>query len=295
MNVHHLELFHHVCRHGGISAAVRKMPYGIQQPAVSGQLLQLEKTLGLKLFQRRPFALTPAGRDLLAFVAPFFGSLGETSERLRQIQNTKLRLAAPATILRRYLPELLRKHQTKIPGLTLQLRDANHALAEELLQKQEIDLAITELDSKPSNSLRSAVLFKLPLALVVPQRLKINSVTEWLRRAAVTQSLISLPPDEVIAKQFQRGLRRLRVNWAASIEVSSLDLIPVYVSLGFGVGVSIITPGTKREPGTKLVPLRGFPPLVVAALWQKHLSAATASFLAQIKTRAAEMERQLLK
>ena len=78
MNVHHLELFYYVAKHGGISEAVRKMLYGIQQPAVSGQILQLEETLGLKLFQRRPFHLTPAGRELFAFVEPFFGRLGET-------------------------------------------------------------------------------------------------------------------------------------------------------------------------------------------------------------------------
>ena len=37
MNIHHLELFYYVARHGGISEAVRNMPYGIQQPAISGQ------------------------------------------------------------------------------------------------------------------------------------------------------------------------------------------------------------------------------------------------------------------
>jgi DNA-binding transcriptional LysR family regulator len=248
----------------------------------------------VKLFQRRPFVLTPAGRDLFAFVTPFFANLGETSERLRQIQNTRLRLAAPATVLRRYLPELLRKHHQKFPGMTLQLRDANHALAEELLQNQEIDLAITELDSRPNPSLRSAVLFKLPLALVIPRRSRISSATDWLRSNASAQTLISLPPGEVIAKQFQTGLRRIGLVWAPTIEVSSLDLIPVYVELGFGIGVSIITPGAGRDLRVKMVPLRGFPPLVIAALWQKHLSAATASFLAEIKKRAAEMERQLL-
>ena len=41
-NLHHLELFYYVAKYGGITPAVRKMPYGIQQPAVSGQMLQLE-------------------------------------------------------------------------------------------------------------------------------------------------------------------------------------------------------------------------------------------------------------
>ena len=42
MNVHHLELFYYVARYGGIMPAVRNIPYGIQQPAVSGQVVQLE-------------------------------------------------------------------------------------------------------------------------------------------------------------------------------------------------------------------------------------------------------------
>src|SRR5947208_12473587 len=60
MNIHHLELFYFVAKHGGIAAAVRNIPYGIQQPAVSGQIAKLEESLGTKLFQRRPFALSPA-------------------------------------------------------------------------------------------------------------------------------------------------------------------------------------------------------------------------------------------
>jgi hypothetical protein len=59
MNIHHLELFYFVAKHGGIAAAVRNIPYGIQQPAVSGQIAKLEESLGTKLFQRRLFALSP--------------------------------------------------------------------------------------------------------------------------------------------------------------------------------------------------------------------------------------------
>ncbi|MDB6037055.1 MAG: benM 1, partial [Verrucomicrobiales bacterium] len=58
MNIHHLELFYYVARNRGISEAVRKMPYGIQQPALSVQIFQLEQSLGKTLFQRRPFQLT---------------------------------------------------------------------------------------------------------------------------------------------------------------------------------------------------------------------------------------------
>ena len=83
MNIHHLELFYYVAKHGGVSAAARKMPYGIQQPAISAQVLRLEQELGVTLFQRRPFRLTSPGQDLYQFIEPFFGGLTEIGRRLR--------------------------------------------------------------------------------------------------------------------------------------------------------------------------------------------------------------------
>lgn len=294
MNIHHLELFYHVARHGGISAATRKIPYGIQQPAVSGQILQLEKSLGLKLFQRRPFALTSAGRELFAFAEPFFGRIGQVSRQLRSEENARLRLAAPATILRGYLPALLKNHQQKYPALTLRLHDANQAEAERLLQKHEVDLAVTELEGKPAAGLNSAILFKLPLVLIVPARMKMKSATELWRSIAARPTLISLPSNEVMVRQFHARLKRLGLHWPSGVEVSAMDLIPLYVSLGFGVGLSIRVPGMKPGKGLRVLSLPGFPPLVVAALWQKNLSLSNAAFLADIRRRAQELERQIL-
>lgn len=82
MNVHHLELFYYVARHGGISQAVRNMPYGIQQPAMSGQIIHLEEFLGVTLFQRRPFQLTAAGEDLPVH-RTVFSNINSTADRLR--------------------------------------------------------------------------------------------------------------------------------------------------------------------------------------------------------------------
>lgn len=293
MNIHHLELFYHVARHGGISSATRRIPYGIQQPAVSAQILQLEKSLGLKLFQRRPFVLTPAGRELFAFAEPFFSRIGEVSRQLRSEENPRLRLAAPATILRGHLPALLREHQRKYPGLTLQLHDANQATAEGLLQKHEIDLAVTELEGKPAAGLNSTVLFKLPFVLIVPRRLKSKTASELWRGAGKRETLISLPADEVMVRQFHARLKRLGVHWPTGVEVSAMDLIPIYVSLGFGIGLSLQIPRAKIARELKALPLPNFPPLVVAALWQKNLSRCGAAFLAQIRQRAQELERQI--
>src|SRR5207248_5427280 len=155
MSIHHLELFYFIATHGGITEAARKMPDGIKQPAINALILRLEGDLGVKLFQLRPFQLLPAGRELYEFAAPFFSRVQETSERLRGETAQRLRLAALTTILRDHLPALFLRHRRRFPHLKLRLHDANQATAEGVLKKQEIDLAMTELEGKPPMGMRS--------------------------------------------------------------------------------------------------------------------------------------------
>ncbi len=107
MNVHHLELFYYVARHGGIMPAVRNIPYGIQQPAVSAQVAQLEEFLGVTLFQRRPFGLTTEGEKLYRFIEPFFGNLEKIAGELQGGQARHFRIGASTIILRDHMPQLL--------------------------------------------------------------------------------------------------------------------------------------------------------------------------------------------
>ena len=136
MNIHHLELFYYVARHGGISEAVRNMPYGIQQPAISGQVIQLEEFLGVTLFQRRPFSLTPPGRELYDFIKPFFDNLTPMAEKLRGGISQHLRIAASETVLRAHLPQILQELQKQFPKLKVTLREGYHPEVVTWLQNQ---------------------------------------------------------------------------------------------------------------------------------------------------------------
>ena len=291
VNVHHLELFYHVAKHGGITEAVRKMPYGIQQPAVSSQILQLEDNLGLKLFQRRPFSLTPAGLELFEFVEPFFGRLEEKSRQLRGEVASRLRLAAPATILREHFPRLLEQHRRKFPRLKLELHDANQAAAEIMLRKQEIDLAITELEGRPAPDIRRVVLLKLPLVLLLPKRQMTGSVKRLWNSGKVDQPLVSLPASEAITKLFRGVLSKRSIDWPTAVELSSLDLIPAFVRAGFGIGLFLLGPTDKPPVKTRVLPLPDFPPLIVAALWQGKLPPIAQTFLEAVQAEAEKMGR----
>jgi len=267
------------------------MHYGIQQPAISGQISQLEKTLGAKLFYRRPFGLTPAGARLFERIQPFFFQLRDLPHQLRGHAVQRLRLAAPGIILRDYLPKMFVNYRRRYPDFHLTLHDANQATAEDLLRKREIDLAITELEGRPASSISSCILLRLPLVLVVPKRGAFRAIRDFFRDGSPSQSLISLPPDEVISKHFQAGLKKLGLAWTVAIEVSSLELIDLYTSLGFGAGLSVAVPRTKRENRLSSVPLSKFQPLTIAALWIGELSEPAATFLVDIRKFASQMNR----
>jgi DNA-binding transcriptional LysR family regulator len=269
------------------------MPYGIQQPAISGQLLQLEKSLGLRLFERRPFGLKPAGAKLFREIEPFFRGLRELPSLVRGHAQQHLRLAAPGRILRDYLPGILARYKRRYPEFELALHDVNQAGAEDLLRRREIDIAITELESPVGGSFRSCDLVQIPLVLVVPRRSKIRAIGELFENGRSNKKLISLPADEVLTKNFHAGLKNLGWHWSIAIEVVSLDLIDIYTSLGFGIGSSALLPARKIPRDLQIVPLARFPRLTIGAFWLGELSPIAQSLLADVKKLAERMKSQL--
>src|SRR5438552_11827336 len=127
MNIHHLELFYYVAKNRGISEAVRKMPYGIQQPAVSEQIIQLEKSLGKPLFQRRPFLLTSEGEKLFQFIQPFFDNLMSIADDIRDGSSHHIAIGASELILRDHLPAITRVVQKQFPKVRLTVRQGYNA------------------------------------------------------------------------------------------------------------------------------------------------------------------------
>lgn len=268
LNIHHLELFYYVARAGGISAAVRQMPYGIQQPAISSQILQLEENLGVTLFQRQPFRLTPEGDELLAFIKPFFDQVEEVGERLRKNFAPQLRIGAAEPVLRVHLPAVIARVQQTHPGFRLVLRSGFQTELEAWLQAKEVDLAVVPLRRRPPPHTRVLRLVKIPLVLLVPRKSKLKSAAELWSRRKIDDALISLPPAEAVSEIFQAELQRRRISWPFTTEASSLDLITQYVANGAGIGVSLDLPDVIKHREVRVLPLDGFTPLELGVLWQ---------------------------
>jgi len=289
LNLHHLELFYYVARHEGIVPACRHIPYGVQQPAVSTQIIRLEEELGVSLFRRRPFQLTPAGRTLYDHLAPFFGSLADLEARLRGEAAGTLRLAGLSEVMRDHAPALLAGLKARHPALRLTVLEADQKMAEQLIRRGEADLAVTVLDEELPAGLEGKRLLRLPLALLVPE------ASPWrTANAAIAAGvggkldLVSLGAQELLPRLFARGLKKLGKEWPAAIAVSSADLVAPYVTAGLGAGLTVITPHRPPAAGLRELPLKGFPSLSVGAFWTGRLPPPAQDLLADLARIARE-------
>ena len=292
MNIHHLELFYYAARHGGIAEAVRNIPYGIQQPAVSSQIAQLEEHLGVTLFQRRPFALSPPGQKLFSFIQPFFSNLETIEAELRGGPSPCLRLGGSAIVLRDYFPQILQNLRKKFPDLKLGLREGHQPGLEQLLRKGEIDLAITLLENKSGPGIQSLPLLELPLVLLAPKESKITGADQLWRRDKIKETLICLPPDEMVSRNFQQGLAKMGVDWFPGIEINAADLIATYVAGGFGLGVSVMIPQVNFPAKVRPILLPDFAPVVVGALWRGKANPLLQACLEEFQSRARALKNK---
>jgi len=289
MNLHHVELFYHVAKHGGISRAVRHMPYGIQQPAVSSQILRLEEDLGTKLFERQPFRLTASGRELFEFARPFFDQSDSVAARLRSKQMPVLRIAASELILRDYLPALFERLRRKHPNVRFALRSGLQADMEAWLKDGQIDLAITPLNSRPRAGLKCLPIVKLPAVLLVSNESSVETASQLWARDRIEEPLICLPPAEPLTQIFTKGLRALKVTWPIAIEASSTEVVTQYVANGYGIGVGLNLPHLIKQPTVRIIPLPNFDSLEIAALWQPPISELQNDLVEAIRERAREL------
>jgi DNA-binding transcriptional LysR family regulator len=290
MNIHHLELFYYVAKHGGIAAAVRRMPYGIHQPAVSGQIARLEEALGAKLFNRRPFSLLPAGAELFEFIKPFFDDMDKVAGRIRGA-SLHLRIAAPPVVLHDYVPELLRRVRRRFPSFRLQLHEATRGDAERLLLAGDIDLAIMILDGKRRPEIHARPLLELPLILLVNRRDRLTTARQLWSRDKIEETLITFSRGDPVQAHFQHGLEQLGVEWFPGIEVNSTRLIDHYVANGYGIGLTVAIPGFKSPTGVSVIPLPGFPSVIIGVAWSGKLSPIAQQFLAEVEIEATVVKR----
>ncbi len=119
----------------------------MSQQTLSNHISRLEEHFGTKLFYRYPtLQLTPAGKDVLNFAVQIHNE--ETN--IKSILSEKLRndvgeitIAASSPRSLYYLPDVLKRFSDRYPNVTVNLLEKVSHKAEVLVQKNQVDFAVT--------------------------------------------------------------------------------------------------------------------------------------------------------
>jgi DNA-binding transcriptional LysR family regulator len=148
LSLDHLQTFAHVIDLGSFSAAAQRLE--ISQPAVSLQIRQLERRLGIRLIDRvgRRVTATAAGEELLDHARRIDGAVMAALDAMtRHSEGTvgRVRLGTGATACIYFLPPILRSLRSKFPGLDIVVSTGNTSAILKSIEENKIDIGLVTL------------------------------------------------------------------------------------------------------------------------------------------------------
>lgn len=184
-----LRAFAAVARRGSFSLGAEELV--ISQPAVSKQVAELERELGVILILRRPqrIVLTPAGEFVADYVHRAEGLLAQARRGVRAhagLECGRLVIGSSGTPGDYVLPAVIAAFHLQHPGVAIEVRLTNSARAVAAVVAHEVELGIvggfsaaSGLEEEPL--LVDEVLLVRSPALPAPSRSQLRSMT-WVMR-----------------------------------------------------------------------------------------------------------------
>jgi DNA-binding transcriptional LysR family regulator len=262
LNLDHLRAFTEVARRGSFSAAADEL--SLTQPAVSQQIGQLEKRLGVKLIERlgRRAMPTAAGLELLDHAARIDGAVSAATEALARHAKGefgRVRIGTGATACIYLLPPILRRLRQRFPSLEIAVSVGNTPDMLRDIEDNRLDVGLVTLPA-------------------AGRALEVTSVLEDEFVAISSRDGVALPARVTAAAMARLPVllfgpggntRRIADQWFARARVAlkpamALDSIEAIKQLvGAGLGCSIVPRMALqgREGRTKLVVRSLSPPL----------------------------------
>jgi len=273
-----LEGFYWVARTQGYARAARAFPYPITQPGVHQQVSRLESELEVKLFERvgkDRVILTPSGRTLYDFVAPFLEKLRDLEQSIRtgRVGGT-LRLQASLHLLRYVLPPWIRRIQGKHPEINLDLVEAKWPDLEEI-RSGAADILVDHLYQVPSDIQVKKLATARAFLVVGSIHPLVRNRSTLLRLSQLSDETFFAYGVDTRARQLQlQGLKLHGIVPRRVHSVDSSETILAFVAAGLGYSlVPSVLPGGPREVGVYSQPLvRPAAEFPIYAAWRKSAS-----------------------
>jgi DNA-binding transcriptional LysR family regulator len=241
VELRHLRYFLAVAEHLHFGRAAEALHTA--QPSLSQQILQLERELGVQLFERtkRHVELTEEGRLFLPearAVVERVASLSETMRGASQSPRGPLQIGAITAATMGVLPRVLPSFRERYPLVrfsveTLPIDEQLRALIE-----RRIDVAIVRLPVKDER-LASVVIAEEEVCLALAQGHRLASLRSIPVRAIDGETFITMRPERSggFYERTSALLRRHRARVAATVETPDVETCLALVACGMGVSL----------------------------------------------------------
>ena len=211
----------------------------ITQPALSLQIQQLERMLGLRLFERdrRRVLVTPAGEALAERARLALGEVDafvETAGNLLDPLAGTLRLGVIPTIAPYVLPALVAASRKKLPHLRLLLREEQTGRLVEQVQAGKLDLALLALEAD-LGALETRALYADPFVLAVPGTHELAARKQAKEQDLADEPVLLLEDGHCLRDQALSICRRGGARELADFRATSLNTLVRMVASGAGI------------------------------------------------------------
>lgn len=234
-----LQVFIEVARAQGITPAAARLHLTPQ--AVSMQVSELERQVGLRLFDReaRRMSLSTAGEYFLVHARRLVGALRDAEHemaRLCQARGGRLVVAMVGTAAA-FVPRLLAQFRAEQPGVELQLRvAANREALVKLLAEGDADLAV--MGRAPQDlAARAEAFAEHPMAFVAAAGHPLAGRSDVPSRLLEAQAFVAREPGSGTRAVFDDYLRQHAIEPASVIELAGNGVVTQAVVAGFGVAL----------------------------------------------------------
>ena len=288
VNVHHLELFLSVAKERSFSRAADALH--ISEPSVSIQIRRLEKSLGVRLFERlgRSIHLTAEGQltaDYARRISELLIDLETELAKFKGIDKGRLVVGGNTAPGAKILPFAIAAFKKDYPEAEILLRVGRREEVERWLVENDVDVSV--------------ILGEPKLAQLRKERL------------CVEERVLVLPPKHPLAKKARVSLREIANQHMLLPDSGELKFIvdkifsekglsvqqtifgnheAIITAISCGLGMSIMSKATvERHAASKSVAIRIIEridlksPVYIVLHKDKHLSALAQAFLTHLR------------
>ncbi len=213
----------------------------VSQPALTVQIRELEKALGVQLFDRntRTVRLTRIGRELAPQLERLQDELDAVvahTQGLAAGRHGTVRLACLPSFAASVLPSAINAFRAKHPQITFVLRDAVWSRMVAMVRAEEVDFGVGDMVQNEAD-LEFVPLMQERMKVVFPAAHAIAKARKVTVPVLATYPLVLTDPDTSARRMLEAAFSAAGCIPIRAAEVTYLSTAVAMVRAGFGIAI----------------------------------------------------------